>query len=112
MVVGMDVGNPYAAQASEGGSSSFLPQQTYKLAQGPLTAIEEHAPLGTHVEVQGGHVAVLAGNGCTCAQEAHLQQSSVRLQSRWPSYFISFLLCTNRQSMPHLVRHSSIFPSV
>ena len=39
MVVGMDMGDPYAAKASEGGSSSFLSQQTYKLAQGALTAI-------------------------------------------------------------------------
>ena len=78
-MISMDVRDPDALQALHGGICCGRPQEAGELAEGALATVQQQAALRKQGEVQGRHIAVLAGDGCAGPQEAHLQQLPVGL---------------------------------
>lgn len=66
------MGHPHASQATHHLPHSSVPEAAGELAQGALPTVQQQAPSGEAVDIDGGDIAVLGGHGSPRAQEYHL----------------------------------------
>lgn len=76
------VRHPHASQATHHLPHSSVPEAAGELAQGALPTVQQQAPPGEAVNVDGGDVAVLGGHGGPRAQEHHLHLLRPSLPAR------------------------------